>query len=43
MNPSCPAIQVKDVKFELHAENSCNSNCCFPKKKNTTDIKISKI
>lgn len=45
MNPSSPIVEVKDVKLEVHTENSCNSRCCVPKspklKRNATDKKVS--
>lgn len=46
MNPTSPVFEVKDIKFELHAEHSCNSKCCIPKspklKRNATAEKVSK-
>jgi len=46
MNPISPIAEIKDVKFELHNDNSCNSKCCIPispkTKRDATDEKVSK-
>lgn len=35
-----PIAEVHDVKFHIKASHSCNSNCCIPKKRDTTDQKV---